>query len=149
MKYKVYVYAISKNEEKFVNRWMNSVSEADKVFVLDTGSTDKTVKKLKEKGAIVKSKKIEPFRFDVARNLSLEMVPKDADICVCIDLDEVLEKGWRKKLEEIWNEDTNRLRYNYNWSFDKYNNPSVNFYIEKIHSRNNYKCFEKHNRILT
>ena len=97
MKYKVYVYAISKNEEKFVNRWMNSVSEADKVFVLDTGSTDKTVKKLKEKGAIVKSKKIEPFRFDVARNLSLEMVPKDADICVCIDLDEVLEKGWRKK----------------------------------------------------
>ena len=126
MKYKVYVYAISKNEEKFVNRWINSVSEADKVFVLDTGSTDKTVKKLKEKGAIVKSKKIEPFRFDVARNLSLEMVPKDADICVCIDLDEVLEKGWRKKLEEIWNEDTNRLRYNYNWSFDKYNNPSVN-----------------------
>ena len=149
MKYKVYVYAISKNEEKFVNRWMNSVSEADKVFVLDTGSTDKTVKKLKEKGAIVKSKKIEPFRFDVARNLSLEMVPKDADICVCIDLDEVLEKGWRKKLEEIWNEDTNRLRYNYNWSFDKYNNPSVNFYIEKIHSRNNYKWTHPVHEVLT
>ena len=149
MKYKVYVYAISKNEEKFVNRWINSVSEADKVFVLDTGSTDKTVKKLKEKGAIVKSKKIEPFRFDVARNLSLEMVPKDADICVCIDLDEVLEKGWRKKLEEIWNEDTNRLRYNYNWSFDKYNNPSVNFYIEKIHSRNNYKWTHPVHEVLT
>jgi len=37
MKYKVYVYAICKNEEKFIDRWMDSVSEADKVYVLDTG----------------------------------------------------------------------------------------------------------------
>ena len=28
-KYKVYVYAISKNEEKFVDRWVNSMQEAD------------------------------------------------------------------------------------------------------------------------
>ena len=67
------------------------------------------------------------------------MVPNDADICVCIDLDEVLEVGWRKKLEKIWNIDINRLRYNYNWSLDDKNNPIVNFYIEKIHTRNNYK----------
>ena len=32
-KYKICVYAISKNEEKFVDRWMDSVSEADEVFV--------------------------------------------------------------------------------------------------------------------
>ena len=30
MKYKVYVYAISKNEEKFVNRWMNSTGHREK-----------------------------------------------------------------------------------------------------------------------
>ena len=47
MKYKIYVYAISKNEEKFINRWMDSVNKADGVYVLDTGSTDKTVEKLK------------------------------------------------------------------------------------------------------
>ena len=75
----------------------------------------------------------------MARNLSLDMVPNDADIGVCIDLDEVLEVGWRKKLEKIWNIDINRLRYNYNWSLDDKNNPIVNFYIEKIHTRNNYK----------
>ena len=34
-KYKVCVYAICKNEEKFVDRFMDSVSAADKVFVLD------------------------------------------------------------------------------------------------------------------
>ena len=46
-KYKVIVYAISKNEEKFVDRWIKSMSEADEIYVLDTGSTDKTVEKLK------------------------------------------------------------------------------------------------------
>ena len=53
-KYKVCVYAISKNEEKFVDRWVNSMNEADEIFVLDTGSTDNTLKKLKELGVNVK-----------------------------------------------------------------------------------------------
>ena len=146
---KVCVYAISKNEEKFVDRWLDSVLEADKVYVLDTGSTDNTVQKLESRGAIVKVKTFEPFRFDVARNESLDMLPNDTDICVCIDLDEVIEKGWRKKLEEIWKNDTNRLRYNYNWSFDEYGKPKVNFYIEKIHSRNNYKWTHPVHEVLT
>ena len=33
-KLKVCVYAISKNEGKFVERWMENASEADEVFVL-------------------------------------------------------------------------------------------------------------------
>ena len=52
-KYKISVYAISKNEEKFVDRWMDAVSEADEVVVLDTGSTDHTVEKLRSRGAKV------------------------------------------------------------------------------------------------
>ena len=76
------------------------------------------------------------------------MVPNDADICVCIDLDEVLEVGWRKKLEKICNIDINRLRYNYNWSLDDKNNPIVNFYIEKIHTRNNYKWIHPVHEVL-
>lgn len=31
----------------------------------------------------------------------------DTDICVCTDLDEVFDIGWRKVLEDKWN--TNRL----------------------------------------
>ena len=107
-KYKVCVYAITKNEEKFVNRWFNSMKEADEIYVLDTGSTD---------------------------------------ICVCTDLDEVFESGWRKELEKLW-EPNARIRYNYNWSFDKYNKPAVNFYIEKIHSRDNYEWVHPVHEVL-
>ena len=40
--YRVYVYAICKNERAFAARWMQSMREADGVYVLDTGSTDGT-----------------------------------------------------------------------------------------------------------
>ena len=49
-KYKTCVYAISKNEEQFVERWYNSIKDSDYIYVLDTGSTDNTVTKLKELG---------------------------------------------------------------------------------------------------
>ncbi|WP_349773029.1 glycosyltransferase [Lacrimispora xylanisolvens] len=49
-RYKICVYAISKNEEQFVDRWMDAVSEADEVIVTDTGSTDGTVEKLRARG---------------------------------------------------------------------------------------------------
>ena len=101
-KYKICVYAICKNEEKFIERWVNSMKEADKIYVLDTGSTDKSVELLKKLGVEVKEEVITPWRFDVARNKSLEMLPQDTDICVCTDLDEVFNPGWREKLEEIW-----------------------------------------------
>jgi len=148
-KYKVCVYAISKNEEKFVSRWVEAMSEADEIYVLDTGSTDKTVKKLKELGVHVERRKIKPWRFDVARNESLKLVPEDTDICVCCDLDEVFESGWRKKLEETWNKSITRASYNYNWSLDENNNPKVNFYIEKIHSRNDYVWTHPVHEVLT
>ena len=148
-KYKVCVYAICKNEEKFVDRWVDSMQEADKIFVLDTGSTDNTVEKLKKRGVEVKIGKIEPWRFDIARNESLKLVPDDYDICVCTDLDEVFISGWREKLERIWQKNTTRVRYNYNWSFDNQGNPAVNFYIEKIHSRKGYQWTHPVHEVLT
>ena len=148
-KYKVCVYAISLNEEKFVTRWYNSMKEADEIYVLDTGSTDNTVKLLKEKGVHVTSKKITPWRFDVARNLSLNLVPDDCDICVCTDLDEVFTKNWRHHLEQAWQKDTTRLRYIYNWSLDKNKKPIISFYYEKIHKKKGYKWIYPVHEILT
>lgn len=148
-KYKICVYAISKNEEKFVDRWVQSMNEADQIYVLDTGSTDRTIEKLKANGVIVEKMEIKPWRFDVARNKSLDMVPKDVDICVCTDLDEVFESGWREKLEKAWADNVTRARYNYNWSFDEYSKPAVNFLLEKIHGRNNYKWTHPVHEILT
>lgn len=144
---KVIVYAITKNEEKFVRRWYDSMCEADEIYVLDTGSTDNTVDILKELGVNVKIEEIKPWRFDKARNRSLEMVPEDAEICVCTDLDEVFEKGWRKALEEKF-KGYNRCRYNYIWSFDEYGKPAVNFYQEKIHTRKGYKWVNPVHEVL-
>lgn len=136
---KVCVYAICKNESKHVKRWVESMKEADEIYVLDTGSTDNTKELLQELGVNVITKIFTPWRFDIARNESLKLVPDDTDICVCTDLDEIFIPGWRKTLEENWTKDTTRARYNYNWSLDKNNKPIVNFYIEKIHTRHNYK----------
>lgn len=149
-KYKIAVYAITKNEEKHVDRWVNSMKEADAIYVLDTASTDKTVEKLKKYGKVhVTTKKFTPWRFDEARNASLELVPQDFDICVCTDLDEVFEEGWRKTLEECWREDTTRLQYNYNWKLDENERPLVNFYISKIHARDGYTWTHPVHEVLT
>ena len=66
---KIIVYAISKNESKFVSRWVESMQEADEIYVLDTGSTDDTKEKLESLGVHVKQVIIDPWRFDTARNL--------------------------------------------------------------------------------
>lgn len=148
-KYKICAYAICKNEEKFVDRWYESIKEADEIYVLDTGSTDNTVQKLKEHNINVQTEIISPWRFDVARNKSLELVPEDTDICVCTDLDEVFEPGWRQKLEENWTPTTTRAMYPYNWAFDDNGKPIVTFYYEKIHTRQNYLWTHPVHEILT
>ena len=76
------------------------MQEADEIYVLDTGSTDQTVEKLRKRGVHVEQKVIHPWRFDVARNESLKLVPDDCEVCVCTDLDEVLVSGWRQIIEE-------------------------------------------------
>ena len=147
-KYKIIVYAISKNEESFVDRWYESMKEADQIYVLDTGSTDKTVEKLKSHNIYVKQEIINPWRFDIARNKSLDLVPLDADICICTDLDEVFQKGWREKLEESWNDKITRAKYNYNWYIDEDNNPKISYYLDKIHTRKNYRWIYPVHEIL-
>lgn len=79
---------------------MNSMIEADYICVLDTGSTDETYDLLKQwqtkypNKIILDQQVIKPWRFDVARNKSIELIPSDVNICWCTDLDEILIKGW-------------------------------------------------------
>lgn len=137
---KIYVYAIAKNEEKFAARWYESVKEADGVFVLDTGSSDDTVKILEKSGAIVKTENIMPWRFDTARNRALSLVPDDADICVSVDIDEVFLPGWRQKLEKAAadNPGANLFSCYYAWSQNKDGSDGITFYIKKIHRRSGF-----------
>ena len=132
---KVVVYAICKNERAFADRWMASMSEADEVYVLDTGSTDGTPQRLEELGAHVTVEAITPWRFDVARNRSLDLVPADADLCVCTDLDEVFQPGWREKVEEAWTPGVDRLLYRYTWNFLPDGREGMVYWYDKMHRR--------------
>lgn len=134
----VCVYAICKNESKFVDRWMDSMREADSVYVLDTGSADDTAALLRARGAQVTVETISPWRFDTARNRSLELVPDDADICVCTDIDEYFHTGWRRLLEEAWKPGTTRAAYRYTWNFNPDGSEGYVFWTEKAHSRHGY-----------
>ena len=147
---KIAVYTICKNESKYVDTFMNClVGEADAIYVTDTGSTDDTVAKLRARGAIVNEAVINPWRFEDPRNISLNFVPLDYDICVCIDLDEVLTPGWRKAIEDAWIPgQTTRLRYQYAWSHDAKGNPAVTFWYDKIHQRKNYRWVKPVHEVL-
>ena len=146
--YSVCVYAICKNEEAFVDRWMDSMSEADRVVVLDTGSSDATVEKLRNRGAEVTVEVISPWRFDTARNRSMELVSEDADICVCTDLDEVFHPGWRKQLESAWRPGAGQATYRYTWSFNPDGSEGVVFWYEKIHARHGYQWVHPVHEVL-
>ncbi len=137
--FKVGVYAICKNEEQFAEAWINSMSEADVIVVTDTGSMDKTVEVLEAKGALVYKEEIIPWRFDVARNISLGHLPEDVDICVCTDLDEILVPGWRKALENAWQKGTHQGKYLYNWSLNLDGTPDTQFTYFKVHDRQNFR----------
>ena len=148
-KYKICVYAICKDESKFIKRWYNSIKGADYICVLDTGSRDGSLDILKELNIKVKQKIIKPWRFDIARNESLKLIPKDADICICLDLDEVMLPGWIEELQSIWNDKVTRIKYIYNWSLDKEDTPIISFYTNKIHKNGYYKWTYPVHEVLT
>jgi len=134
---KVAVYAIAKDEEKFVERWQRSACEADSLHILDTGSYDRTVGLARDLGIDVARWQFNPWRFDKARNMSLDMVPADTDYCIALDLDEVLVKGWRDHLEEAHVKGITRPRYKYTWSWNG-REPGLQYGGDKIHTRNGY-----------
>lgn len=131
-KLKIAVYAISKNEASFVQRFYDSCKGADLILLADTGSTDSTVQHARELGMCVYNISIVPWRFDRARDAALALLPPDIDVCISLDLDEVLEPGWREIIESVWQADTTRLRYVYDWGQD------LRFMYDKIHARVGY-----------
>lgn len=132
---KICVYAIAKNEEKNVEKWVESMSPADHIIVLDTGSTDKTVELLSSLGVEVHQKIYDEFRFDTARNDSLALVPDEYNIRVCTDLDEFWESSnWADVLRENWDEEKPRVIYKYVWSHTE-NGNGKEFVLNKIHGK--------------
>jgi glycosyltransferase involved in cell wall biosynthesis len=149
---KICVYAICKNEAKFVEKWLDNMSEADYICVLDTGSTDGTYDLLKKDSrvTVVKKESINPWRFDVARNESMKLIPEDADVLVCTDFDEVFNKGWADAVREAWvsKEGVNRLTYSYAWSHDGAGIPTDIFTYDKMHTRDYHWVYPVHEVLM-
>lgn len=99
---KVAVYTIALNEAAHVERWANSAADADYRIVADTGSTDDTVERLTKAGVTVHRIAVRPWRYDIARNAAIALIPDDVDVCCTMDMDMFLEPGWRPKLEAAW-----------------------------------------------
>lgn len=119
---KIAIYTICKNEMDFVDRWAASNVDADLRIVCDTGSVDGTVKKLERKGVTVYNISVNPWRFDVARNAALNLLPADIDVCIWQDLDEELLPNWREAIESKWEEGTTVANHKYrhndgNWQW--------------------------------
>ena len=151
---KICVYAIAKNESKNVAAWVKSMSEADGIYVLDTGSTDDTVDQLKRLGVNVAVHNYGEgeFTFCDARNRSLALLPKDCDLAVCTDLDETFSDGWRAEVERQWLEAKKSnpavvcAEYDYFFAIDEQGNPTARFNQFKIHEPSHghwiYYCHE-------
>lgn len=146
---KIAVYTIAFNEEQFVERWYNSAKDADYILISDTGSTDNTVEIAKSLGINVSSVSITPWRFDDARNASLSAIPKDIDYCIALDMDEVLQPGWREELEKAHQQKWTRPRYRYTWSWTENGKPGLEYGGDKIHSRKGYRWKHPVHEVLT
>ena len=138
---KIAVYTIALNEEQFVERWYESAKNADYLLIADTGSTDATVETAKKLGINVIEIFVKPWRFDDARNASLAALPVDIDMCVQLDMDEILLPGWREEIENALKQGATRIRYNYtwNWKDPEETIPATTFGGDKIHARHGYR----------
>lgn len=136
---KVAVYTIALNEEQFVKRWYESAKDADYLLIADTGSTDRTIEVAESLGINVIKINVVPWRFDDARNASLVAIPKDIDYCIALDMDEILQAGWRDELQKAFDAKYTRPRYQYTWSWLEDGKPGLQYSGDKIHSRKDYR----------
>jgi len=136
---KIAVYAINKNHAENLSKWADCAKDADYLIMADTGSDDDSLIVGAAAGIEMHSITVNPWRYDVARNEALDLVPLDADLCIALDTDEFLQPGWRQHLEDAWALGVTRPRYRYIWSWDERGNPGLEFGAEKIHPRVGYR----------
>lgn len=141
------VYAIAHNEAKFIERWLDSMKEADFIYVCENNhSSDGTYELFKKhaetnmKGKLfVDRAEVKPFRFDVARNVGMEMIPTYAEggpyLLICTDIDETLEPGWADAFRKavFKNPLAAKYYYKYAWSHLPSGAPDRVFWYDKAH----------------
>lgn len=136
---KVAIYAICRNEAAFAARFAAASRDADVIVVADTGSTDGCQEALRANGVQVHQIQVSPWRFDDARNAALSLVPADIDVCLSLDLDEIVAPGWRPVLETGWVPGTTRAFYSFVASHLPDGRDGIVFQNTRMHSRHGYR----------
>jgi glycosyltransferase involved in cell wall biosynthesis len=134
----VTLYAIAKNEEKNLERFLKNAEKFDDVVVVDTGSTDNTVQLLKDAGISVYEhpQTREEFDFALARNTALSYVT--TDWAFSLDFNEDVDEFIADGLDPIESEFTvfKHLRFDDNGEDE----PTQSFEVHnRFHRTANYK----------
>lgn len=136
-KMKVTLYAIAKNEEKNIEKFLKNAKKFDDVVVVDTGSTDNTVQLLKDAGIKVYEhpQTREEFDFSVARNQALSYV--ETDWAFALDFNEDVDEFYPEGFAVIANEFTtfNHLRFDDNGTGEPVQSNEVH---TRLHRTKNY-----------
>lgn len=105
---KLSVTIITKNEEAAIAACLVSVTWADEVVVVDSGSTDKTVEICKAHGVIVHST-TQWHGFGPQKNIALNLASHDW--VLSIDADECVSSALRAEIEQALSVNTNNVAY--------------------------------------
>jgi len=137
------VYGIYKNEEKFIERFLTSVRDADEIVLCDTGTTDTTneiIADFQQRNPEVNLKtypiSVQPWRFDDAYNAALALVGSDIDLCINMGMDEMLMEHWRVVLDARW--DIRYTRYYHKFQTDWGNGSIARHNHDRPHVRRGY-----------
>lgn len=138
---------IVRNEETLISKCLNSVSGiVDEMIIVDTGSTDDTVKKCKSAGATVLHKDWEN-NFAAARNYGLEHAK--GDWILWLDADEEVAKEDTHKLRSVLTETREHIAgiqlINYYGSYPIHSDHA--YLINHHRLFRNHMGFRFHNRI--
>ncbi len=134
----VTLYAISKNEEKNIEKFINNSKKFSHTIVVDTGSTDNTIQLLRDAGIEVHEhpQTREEFDFSVARNQALSYVK--TDWAFSLDFNEEVDELFLEGLDLISNEFTalKHLRFDRNQNGEIKQSDEI--YI-RLHRTKNYE----------
>jgi len=144
---KTCAYTILKNESKYIEQWLYYTAKFDYRCLLDTGSTDGSWEMLqeatsKDPGLIIEQKIFVPWKFNVARNYNMTMIPAEVDWCLSPDLDEYFSINVLSEMNriisarpDVTNISTTRLDI---YSDEVFVGPPNHLPSNKIHRRLDY-----------
>lgn len=138
MENKICVYTVCRNESKFVDKWYESMKEADCVTAVVHDTKDDTAEKLISHGVKVAFTHYQNWRFDTSKNDALKfakMAAPDCNIFAFVSLDEVFEPGWAQTIRDNWKEDSEICLYKFVQSHDENGQDALTTGFNWIHSR--------------